>query len=95
MSLDRDTVARIAGLARIRVDADELDGLAGELNAILNWVEALNAVPTDGVEPMIAVGATRAPFRDDVVTEGDQADAVLKNAPDPVPPFFTVPKVIE
>lgn len=95
MSLDRETVARIAGLARIDVAEPELDGLVGELNSILEWVETLNAIPTDGVEPMVGVGADRAPLRDDVVTDGGQADAVLANAPDAAPPFFAVPKVIE
>ncbi len=95
MSLDRETVARIARLARIDIAEAELDGLAGELNSILEWVETLNAIPTDGVEPMVAVGADRAPLREDVVTEGDRVDAVLANAPDAEPPFFTVPKVIE
>lgn len=95
MSLDRETVARIAALARIDVAEAEMDGLVGELNGILDWVETLNAIPTDGVEPMVGVGADRAPLREDVVTDGDRAEAVLANAPDPEPPFFTVPKVIE
>jgi len=95
VSLDRETVARIARLARIDVADAELDGLAGELNGILDWVETLNAIPTDGVPAMVGVGVERAPMRDDVVTEGGQTDAVLANAPDPEPPFFAVPKVIE
>ncbi len=95
MSLDRDTVARIAALARIRVADDELDAVAADLNHILGWVETLNAIPTDGVEPMVGVGMARAPLRKDEVTDGDRADAVLANAPDAAPPYFTVPKVIE
>lgn len=95
MSLDRETVARIARLARIDVDADEMDGLVGELNGILDWVETLNAIPTDDVPAMVGVGVDRAPLRQDVVTDGEQAEAVLANAPNAEPPFFTVPKVIE
>ena len=95
MSLDRETVARIARLARIDVADAELDKMAGELNHILGWVETLNAIPTDGVDPMIGVGVDRAPLRDDAVTDGAQAAKVLANAPDPAPPYFTVPKVIE
>ncbi len=95
MSLDRETVARIARLARVDVAEAELDKVSGELNQILDWVESLNAIPTDGVAPMVGVGVDRAPLRADAVTEGDQAEKVLANAPDPAPPFFTVPKVIE
>lgn len=95
MSLDREAVAHIARLARIDVADAELDGVAQDLNAILEWVETLNAIPTDGVKPMVGVGVDRAPMRADKVTDGGQADAVLANAPDPAPPFFTVPKVIE
>ena len=95
MTLDRDTVARIAKLARIKVADAELDGLANDLGAILDWVEELNAIPTDGVEPMVGVTVTRAPLRKDVVTEGGRQTDVLANAPDAEPPFFAVPKVIE
>lgn len=95
MSLDRETVARIARLARIDVAEPELDDVAKDLNAILDWVETLNAIPTDGVAPMVGVGVERAPLRKDEVTDGGQSADVLANAPDPAPPFFTVPKVIE
>ena len=95
MSLTAKNVARIAQLARIDVEDAELDSLASELNHILSWVETLNAIPTDGIEPMVGVGMAKAPLREDVVTDGGQPDAVLANAPDAVSPFFTVPKVIE
>jgi aspartyl-tRNA(Asn)/glutamyl-tRNA(Gln) amidotransferase subunit C len=95
MSLTAKNVARIAQLARIDVEDAELESLAGELNHILSWVETLNAIPTDGVEPMVGVGMAKAPLREDVVTDGAQSEAVLSNAPDTVPPFFTVLKVIE
>ena len=95
MSLDRETVAHIAKLARIDVADAELDDVARDLNNILSWVESLNAIPTDGVEPMVGVGVEQAPLRRDEVTAGDRAEAVLANAPDPAPPYFAVPKVIE
>jgi aspartyl-tRNA(Asn)/glutamyl-tRNA(Gln) amidotransferase subunit C len=95
MSLDRDAVSHIARLARINVADGELDNLAGELSQILSFVEQLNSVDTTGVEPMVGVGSVMAPLRDDVVTDGAQAEAVVSNAPDPVGPYFGVPKVIE
>ena len=99
MALDRTTVAKIARLARIKVKPEELDGLAGELNGMLTWVEQLQQVNVDGVEPMTGTvvegaGATlRA--RDDVVNDGGQRDKVLANAPRSAAGFFAVPKVIE
>ena len=95
MSLDRDTVANIARLARVKIADGELDSLAGELSQILNWVEQLNSVDTKGVEPLVGVGTAMAPLRQDVVNDGGQADAVVSNAPDAVGPYFGVPKVIE
>lgn len=95
MSLDKDTVKNIAYLARIRVADDKLEPLAGELSAIMGWIEQLQELNTDGVEPMASVAAMSLPQRKDVVTDGNCRDAVLKNAPDPEDGFFTVPKVVE
>ena len=95
MALDKATVAKIAALARIRISEDELDPLAHELSHILDWVEQLNEVDTAGVPPMASVGHMTLPLRDDVVTEGDRADDILKNAPAAARGFFTVPKVVE
>jgi aspartyl-tRNA(Asn)/glutamyl-tRNA(Gln) amidotransferase subunit C len=96
MALDRDTVRRIARLARIRVPDGELDGLAGELGHILGWIEQLNEVDTSGVEPMISVVAMRLRWRDDAVVDGGCRDKVLANATDPAEDqYFTVPKVVE
>ena len=95
MSLDKDTVKNIAYLARIRVDDDKLEPLAGELSSILGWIEQLQELDTDGVEPMASVAAIDLPQRKDAVTDGNCRDAVLKNAPDPEDGFFTVPKVVE
>jgi aspartyl-tRNA(Asn)/glutamyl-tRNA(Gln) amidotransferase subunit C len=95
MALDKATVARIATLARIRVPDDELEPLAGELSGILDWVEQLMAVDTEGVPPMTSVAEMTLPMRDDTVTDGDNRDAVIGNAPRSAKGFFAVPKVVE
>ena len=95
MALDKATVARIATLARIRVPDDELEPLAAQLSGILDWVEQLMAVDTEGVPPMTSVAAITLPMRADVVTDGGARDAVLGNAPRSARGFFAVPKVVE
>jgi aspartyl-tRNA(Asn)/glutamyl-tRNA(Gln) amidotransferase subunit C len=99
MSLDKATVARIATLARIKVAAGDLDRMAGELQTIMSWIEQLNAVDTNGVEPMTSAVEVALPQREDVVNEGGYAEKILANARDAVPQgeggFFTVPKVVE
>jgi aspartyl-tRNA(Asn)/glutamyl-tRNA(Gln) amidotransferase subunit C len=100
MSVDRETVAKIASLARIRMDAADLDRMVPELNGILGWVEQLGEVDVTGVEPMTAVIPQKLRLREDVVdadplTGGGVRDAVLANAPAPEHGFFGVPKVIE
>ncbi|HEX7007045.1 MAG TPA: Asp-tRNA(Asn)/Glu-tRNA(Gln) amidotransferase subunit GatC [Alphaproteobacteria bacterium] len=95
MTLDRDTVRRIARLARIKIKDEELDHLAGELGHILSFVEQLNAVDTSNVEPMTSAVEVTLPMREDVVTEGGDAESILRNAPAGVHGFFAVPKVVE
>lgn len=95
MSIDTDTAAKVAKLARIRVEDDALPALAGEFNRILGFIEQLQEVDVAGVEPMTSVTPQRLKRRDDVVTEGDQADRILANAPDAREGFFAVPKVVE
>ena len=95
MSIDIDTARKVAHLARIEVDDDALPALASEFNTILGFIEQLNEVDIDGVEPMTSVTPMRLKRREDVVTDGDQAEAVVKNAPDPRYGFFAVPKVVE
>lgn len=95
MALDKETVRRIAHLARLKVPEGDLDGLAGELNNILSWVEQLDALDTSDVAPMTSVVARDLPMREDAVTDGGYADRVIANAPDPARGFFTVPKVVE
>ncbi|MGQ9368955.1 Asp-tRNA(Asn)/Glu-tRNA(Gln) amidotransferase subunit GatC [Azospirillum sp. ST 5-10] len=95
MSLDKAAVARIAHLARIKVPDEELDHLAGELSRILDFVEQLGEVDTDGVPPMASVAAQKLRWRQDEVTDGGQADAILKNGPETAEGHFCVPKVVE
>ena len=95
MAIDAATVRKVARLARIREDEDRLEPLAQELNGILAWIEQLNEVDTDGVEPMTSVVAVALPMREDVVTEGGDPAKVLANAPKTVRGFFVVPKVVE
>jgi aspartyl-tRNA(Asn)/glutamyl-tRNA(Gln) amidotransferase subunit C len=95
MAIDAATVRRVARLARIREPEDRLEPLARELSAILGWIEQLNEIDTDGVEPMTSAVAATLPMREDVVTDGGDADAILANAPAKADGFFVVPKVIE
>jgi aspartyl-tRNA(Asn)/glutamyl-tRNA(Gln) amidotransferase subunit C len=95
MSIDIETARRVAKLARIQVSEDALPALAGEFNAILGFIEQLNEVDVDGVEPMTSVTPMRLKRREDVVTDGNQQAAILANAPDAREGFFAVPKVVE
>ena len=95
MSVDTATVRRIAHLARIAVKDDEAKHLEGELNDILAFVEQLSEVDVTGVEPMTSVTAMLMKKRPDVVTDGEIADDIVKNAPAAQDHFFLVPKVVE
>lgn len=95
MALDKAAVARIATLARIRLSESELEPLAAELSGILDFVEQLNEVDTEGVAPLASVADIGLPMRDDRVTDGGRRDAVLGNAPRAEKGFFAVPKVVE
>tara|TARA_R110002094_G_scaffold206657_4_gene177244 strand:+ start:658 stop:945 length:288 start_codon:yes stop_codon:yes gene_type:complete len=95
MSIDENTAARVAKLARIKVEPEALPGLAQEFNTILGFIEQLGEVDVEGVEPMTSVTPQRLKRRADVVTDGDQQARVLANAPDAREGFFAVPKVVE
>ncbi len=95
MSLDPATVRRIAKLARIRVDDDQVAPLQTQLNGILGWIEQLNEVDVDGVAPLTGAADIAVRLRDDRVTDGGIAEQVLANAPDRAGAFFAVPKVVE
>ncbi len=95
MSLDPATVRRIAALARIRVEDAEVATLQGELNGILGWIEQLNEVDVEGVEPLTGGAQMALRLREDAVTDGGYPERVLANAPDRAGEFFAVPKVVE
>ncbi len=95
MTVDASTVRRVARLARIAEPEARLEPLAAELNGILAWIEQLDEVDVEGVEPMTTSVAIRLPLREDVVADGGDAERVLRNAPKASQGFFVVPKVVE
>jgi aspartyl-tRNA(Asn)/glutamyl-tRNA(Gln) amidotransferase subunit C len=95
MAIDAETIRRVARLARIAVRDDEVAHLQGEVNAVLAFVEQLNEVNVDGVEPMTSVTPMEMKKREDVVNDGGIADDILANAPASENHFFLVPKVLE
>lgn len=99
MSVDRETVRKVAKLARIAIPEDRLDPLKNELNGILDWIEQLNEVDVEGVEAMASTVDVTLPMREDVLAEGPtgggQPKAVTGNAPKADDNFFVVPKVVE
>jgi aspartyl-tRNA(Asn)/glutamyl-tRNA(Gln) amidotransferase subunit C len=96
MSIDEKTVRRVAKLARLSLPEERVSPMAAELNGIMAWIEQLNEVDVDGVAPMTsAVEGLSLPMREDVVTDGDDPQRVLANAPKAEDGFFVVPKVVE
>ncbi len=95
MSLDPATVRRVAKLARIRVEEADLAQLAQELGGILGWIEQLNEVDVDGIDPLTGAAQMAMRLRPDEVTDGGIPELVLGNAPDRAGTFYAVPKVVE
>lgn len=95
MSVDKETVERIAKLARIRLKEEQKEPLAKELSNILGWVEQLSQLDTEGVPPMTSVVEMRIPLRKDEVTDGGYPEKVTANAPESSHGFYVVPKVVE
>lgn len=95
MSVDLATVKRVARLARIAVSEEEANRMTGELNGILGFVEQLSEVNVEGVEPMTSVTPMAMRKREDIVNDGNKADAIVANAPATDRNFFQVPKVVE
>ncbi len=99
MAVDKETVRKVARLARLAVPEERLEPLAGELNGILKWIEQLNEVDVAGVAPMSSTVDVKLPMREDALqtgpTGGGQPDNVVKNAPKTEDHFFVVPKVVE
>ena len=95
MSIDESTAAKVAKLARIKVEDADLPALAAEFNTILGFIEQLGEVDVDGVEPMVSVTPMRLKRRLDEVTDGNMPDKVMSNVPNAREGFFAVPKVVE
>lgn len=95
MTVGKDDVRRIAKLARLALDEARVEPMVGELNGIFQWVEQLNEVNVEGVPAMTSVVEQRLKMREDKVTEGGNADALMANAPGGEDHFFVVPKVVE
>jgi aspartyl-tRNA(Asn)/glutamyl-tRNA(Gln) amidotransferase subunit C len=95
MSVDDATVKRVARLARLKVEDSDVPRLAGELNAILHWIEQLNEVDVASIEPLTSVVTMKMKMRDDVVADGHYPERVVGNAPARDDGFFMVPKVVE
>lgn len=95
MSVDKDTVRRIAKLARIAIEEERVEPMVNELNQILRWVEQLGEVDIAGIEPMTSVVAQRLKMRADKITDKGDAAVVTANAPESEDNYFVVPKVVE
>jgi len=95
MSIDNSTVKKVAKLARLKVDAKEEQNLKNELNNILEWVDKLQKVDTENIDPMLSVSNEPMPMREDMVTSRLDNKQILSNAPEKKAGFFVVPKVVE
>ncbi len=95
MKIDKNTTLKIAKLCRIRIKEHEITELSVQLSSILDWVEQLNEVDTDNVEPLNNVSMSKLPLRQDIESKDDQSKDVLSNAPEELESYFVVPKVVE
>lgn len=95
MSVTPDDVRKVARLSRIKISEERVEPMTQELNGILSWIEQLNEVDVEGVEPMTSVVETSLQMRKDEITDGNRQDEVLANAPNSADGFFVVPKVVE
>ncbi|MBQ8481318.1 MAG: Asp-tRNA(Asn)/Glu-tRNA(Gln) amidotransferase subunit GatC [Alphaproteobacteria bacterium] len=95
MAIDNETVKRVAFLSRLKVDDDKIESTKEEFNKILQWIEELNEIDTDEVEPLISVNNVNLRVRNDEITAGNCRDDILKNAPSAEYDYFAVPKVVE
>ncbi len=95
MSMDQETVKKVARLARIRLTEEELSRMGPQLNGILSWIDQLNEVDTDNVQPLRAVHDLQQDLRKDEITDGGVPEKVLANAPEETQKYFVVPKIVE
>ena len=95
MKIDKNTINKIARLSRIKLDGNESEDYIKDLNSILDWVEQLNEINTDNVEPLTNISSSVLPKRDDISEDINSSEEILENAPDKLEGFFAVPKVVE
>ena len=95
MPIDKDIVTKVSNLARIKINEKQLNTVSSELDSVMEWIDTLNEVNTDGVDPVANVTGQKLPQREDKVTDGGYSEKVLKNAPEKESGFFVVPKVVE
>jgi aspartyl-tRNA(Asn)/glutamyl-tRNA(Gln) amidotransferase subunit C len=98
MKISREDVLKVAALANLELTAEEVETYRGQLDEILTYVDKLNELDTAAIEPMAQVAAAagnETTLREDLVVRTDVAQEVLRGAPDPAPPYFRVPRVIE
>jgi len=95
LKIDKKTTLKIAKLSRIKIEDEEVDELSAQLSSIVDWVEKLNEVNTDNVEPLSNVSMAKLPLRKDVEDLNDKSEEVLSNAPDKLENYYAVPKVVE
>ena len=95
MKIDKNTTLKIAKLCRVRVEEHEIEELSAQLSSILDWVEQLNEVNTDNVEPLSNVSAGKLPLRKDKENSEDKSQDILSNAPEKLENYFVVPKVVK
>ena len=95
MKINKNTINKIARLSRIKLDDKESEDYINDLNSILNWVEQLNEVNTENVEPLSNISSSILPKREDVSKDTNSSEEILENAPDKLEGFFAVPKVVE
>ena len=95
MPIDKDIVTKVSNLARIKINNDQLSTISNELESVIDWIDTLNEVNTDGVEPIANVSGQKLPLREDKVTDGGYSEKILINAPEKESGFFVVPKVVE
>ncbi len=95
LKIDKNTTIKIAKLSRIKVEESEIDELSSQLSAIVDWVEQLNEVDTDNIEPLSSVSMSELPLREDIEILEDDSNKILSNAPDKLENYFVVPKVVD
>ena len=95
MKIDKNTTLKIAKLSRIKIEDSEIEELSRQLSAIVEWVEQLNEVNTEKIEPLSNVSMAKLPLRKDIENKEDNSKEILSNAPDKLQNYFVVPKVVE